>query len=182
MGFVGREWELANRAAEGRGFLWGRLCSPTASDMRCARDMSFGRDMRCARDMHFVRDMLVPLSRANTVRPYTGSLYFGNLRLCSQTPRRARLRRSPRAGGAQTRACIAVTANENSPIPHKKRKHVVRTSFRGYQYLVWGSFGGARGVFFKRPLEKTASPTKIRVLKSRPLQCLRWKRGRRRRR
>ena len=47
------------------------------------------------------------------------------------TLRRARLRRSPRAREAGTEVCIAVTVRENSPLPHKKRKHVVRTSFRG---------------------------------------------------
>ena len=71
----------------------------------------------------------------------------------SQTIRRARLRRSPRARGAETRICIAVTVRENSPMPHKKRKHVVRTSFRGYSILFSGSLGGARGDFFKSPLK-----------------------------
>ena len=73
----------------------------------------------------------------------------------SQTFRSERLRRSPRAGEAETGACIAVRASENSPSPHKKRKHDVRTSFRGYIYPLLGSFGGARGAFFKRPLEQS---------------------------
>ena len=44
------------------------------------------------------------------------------LRHHSLTSRRARLRRSPRAIGAQTKICTASTANENSPSPQSGRE------------------------------------------------------------
>ncbi len=94
------------------------------------------------------------------------ALTHGALPLCAthfifphrpQTPRRARLRRSPRASGAQTKICTARTSSENSPSPHEKRKRYVRTSFRGYIYPFLGEFWGAWGTCSKK------SPTKIRA-------------------
>ena len=87
----------------------------------------------------------------------------------SLTPRRARLRRSPRAIGAQTKICTAQTVRENSPSPHEKRKHVVRPSFRGSQSLFWGVLGELEGTFSKvpsnnpRPLTRAPRINRARV-------------------
>ena len=91
----------------------------------------------------------------------------------SQTPRRARLRRSLRASEAETKICIAVTVRENSPLLPSKGSAMFALPSEGSHIFVWGVLGGVGAFFQKVPHKnpaslKIASPRITRVVSSFP--------------